>query len=192
MKVGCGSHADSKLCVFLSMRASEVLAALIAVLMLTTIGRAKDKVLVIDYQAYSGPALPQDQVSTLDSNVEITLDGHDLHYDWATGRSLREDCKPQKKPHPVTHQPFRCRRSRLLIRVLPGPHTIGVILFAGGTIQFSGPDCTSSSCHFSKDIVVEAGKTYDVDFQGPMGFVSQTATPMFGAGIRVVERRAEK
>jgi len=192
MKVGCGSYANSQPCVLLSIKASRVLAALIAVLMLPAIGRANGKVLVIEYQAYSGPALPQDQVSTLDSDVEITLDGHDLHYDWATGRSLREDCKPQKKPHPVTHQPFRCRRSRLLIRVLPGPHAIGVTLFAGGSLRFSGPNCTISSCRFPKDILVEAGKTHDVDFQGPMGFLSQTATPTFGAGIRVVERRVEK
>jgi len=169
---------------------ARVLAALIAVFMLPAMGPAKNKTLVIEYQAFYGPALP-DQVATLNSYVEIRLDGHDLYYDWGTRSLLREDCKALKKPDSFTHQSFRCRASRFLITVLPGKHNIGVVLFAGGGIQFSGPRCTRWSCEFNTLAVLEAGKTYDVDFQAPMGSVSGTPTPMYGE-LTVVERKAEK
>lgn len=187
--------ANSKLFPFRPMTASKMLAVLIAVAMLTAIGRAKDKIL--EYKAYAGPALPPDQVSTLDSKIEFTLDGHDLYHDWESG-SLREGCKPHN-PDERNHQPSRCRYTHFLIRVLPGQHTIGVVLFAGSSTsfqgtriisakpRFSGPNCTPSSCRFSTvTFPLEAGKTYDVGFEGPF-----FSGPMFGTGITVRERGKE-
>ena len=150
----------------------------------------KAEVPIYHYQAYSGPALPPSQTATLDpGELEMTLDGKDLHFTW--DGSLREGCKSLKPTRGNTHR-FRCRPTRLLIQVIPGEHTIGVVLSAGVGIGFSGPGCQPTSCSFQEVIHVEAGKTYAVKFQGPMGFVTQTPMPMLGVGIYIYDMGAGK
>jgi len=164
-----------------------MLAIAIAVSVMALGAAGQDKVLTYRYQAYSGSPLPRDQVATLDpGELVITLDGRDLAYDW--DGLMREGCKAHR-PNNVTRKPYRCMPTHLLIEVPPGRHTIGVELFGSGGIHFSGPDCTSSSCRFSKAVSVEASRTYLIRFNSPSGFVYANPTPMFPSpSITVVEK----
>ena len=138
-----------------------------------------------DYQAYSGPALPQDKIAILDpGTLAIWLDGKDLHYNW--DGSLREGCEPHKLTK-FEPDPFRCRDARLLVRVLPGRHTIGVRLLGTHGVEITGDGCRTyryqwrpedsqppvdpglklfrgSLCNYSVDVPLEAGKIYSVKF----------------------------
>ena len=126
------------------------------------------------YQDYSGPARRQDQVATLVSDVEMTIDGRNLHYN--RDGSLRDGCKQHKGSK--TAPPYRCRLTHLIVTLPPGHHTIGAILYLGGGIKISGPNCYPYLCLLSKDIDVDAGRTYSVDVIGPSGFVFSTPTPI--------------
>lgn len=137
------------------------------------------------YQAYDGPPLAANQVAVVElhsprSPVFISIDGKPLSRKW--DGSLREDCKLNE------FGGTRCKRIPTAIQVLPGKHTIiFAILYYQGV---SGPNCvTNLYCTVTKDISLEAGKTYVAKTITPSSVVAQnTVATNRGLVTTTIER----
>ena len=132
------------------------------------------------YQAYDGPALASNQVAVLELQkpnpkpelVLLSVDGKSILRNW--DGSLREDCKLNKVGV------INCKHVVTSVQVLPGKHTIIFsILYWYGVF---GPNCvTNFYCTVTKDISLEAGKTYVAQQRTPSSVVAQnTATTGVG------------
>ncbi len=153
------------------------------------------------YQAYAGPALPRNQVAVIekshyryhslfgktsvdDSHLTLfRVDGKYLKRNW--DGSPRTDCKQRSKHAVAAGDCFIMPDS---VQVLPGTHTIEVITrlgyFPGAMptgMEIHGQDCTGVTCSVSKDISLEAGKTY------ALKLTVQRTTPIHSNRVGAIE-----
>jgi hypothetical protein len=137
------------------------------------------------YQAYDGPALAANQVAVLELQKPsrqlgfVSVDGKSVLRNW--DGSLREDCKLNE------FGGVRCKRVATSIQVLPGQHTIIFVILYGSGVS----GCvTNSACSVTKDISLEAGKTYVAQAKTPSSVVAQntTTTPGGRRSTTIIER----
>jgi hypothetical protein len=133
------------------------------------------------YQAYDGPALAANQVAVLELQKPsrnlgfVSVDEKIVSRNW--DGSLRESCKLNE------YGGVRCKRIVTSIQLLPGPHTILFFILYGKGV--SGPECVRNLyCTVTKNISLEAGKTYVAQANTPSRVVAQDTT-ITGRGRRV-------